>query len=120
MSGRSVGDATIQLIFSNPVEGRDDEFNDWYDNVHVREVLAIPGMVSAQRFDLCETEILREAGRTSHHRYLCMYEMEGDVDAIMAKIREAAASGAIYMSDTLDLTDVAMSFWTPHGPTREA
>lgn len=115
-----MGTRTVQLVFSNPVAGKDDEFNDWYDNVHVRDVLAIPGVLSAQRFDLKETEILRAAGRTSPHRYLCLYEMEGDVDAIMAKIREAVGTGAIHMSDALDVMDSALSFWTPRGPKIEA
>jgi len=39
----------IQVVFSNPVEGRDAEFNDWYDNVRIPELLAVPGMLSAKR-----------------------------------------------------------------------
>ena len=111
---------TVQLVFSNPVAGKDDEFNDWYDNVHVPEILAIPGVLSAQRYALCETKILRDAGRTAAHQYLCIYEMEGDVDAIMAKITEAVGSGAINMSETLDLADSTLSFWTPRGSKVEA
>jgi hypothetical protein len=42
--------------------------------------------------------------------------MEGDVDAVMSKLQEAAASGVLQMSDSLDLANVSMSFWTPLGP----
>ena len=49
-----MSDNGLFLVFSNPVEGRDGEFNEWYDTVHVPEVLAIPGILSAQRFDLEE------------------------------------------------------------------
>ena len=34
-----MADSTIQIVFSNPFEGKDDEFNEWYDNVHLPEVL---------------------------------------------------------------------------------
>ena len=47
-----MADRTIQIVFSNPFEGKDDEFNEWYDNVHLPEVLALPGVISAQRYDL--------------------------------------------------------------------
>ena len=76
----------IQIVYSNPVEGKDDEFNEWYDNVHIPELLAVPGMLSAQRYTLHEAEMYRmEGGRPPDHRYAIIYEMEGDVDAIMAE-----------------------------------
>ena len=40
------------LVFTNPVKGKEREFNEWYDTVHVPEVLGIPGVLSAQRFDV--------------------------------------------------------------------
>jgi hypothetical protein len=109
-------DRTLYLVFSNPVEGKDREFNEWYDSVHLREVLATPGMISAQRYSVREAEINRAAGVRPTHRYLLVYEMEGDVDAVMSKLQEAAASGVLQMSDSLDLANVSMSFWTPLGP----
>ena len=108
-------DRTLYLVFSNPVEGKDREFNEWYDSVHLREVLATPGMVSAQRYKVREAEINRAAGVPSTYRYLLVYEMEGDVDATMSKLQEAASSGLLRMSDALDLSSVSMSFWTPLG-----
>jgi hypothetical protein len=107
---------TRYMVFSNPVEGKDREFNEWYDNVHLPEVLATPGVISAQRFDLCDAEIVRRAGWTPEHRYLAVYEMEGDPDAVMGKIGDAVAAGDMVMSDTLDLETVRMSFWSPRGP----
>lgn len=109
-------DTTTYLVFSNPVEGKEDEFNEWYDNVHLPEVLATPGMRAAQRFALLETDITHNSVLPKPaHRYLLVYEMEGDVDATMAKIQEAALSGTMHMSDALDLETVSMSFWSPIG-----
>lgn len=107
----------LQLVFSNPVEGRDDEFNEWYDNVHVPEILAIPGIVSAQRFDLFEAEITKnDALPPATHRYLAIYEMAGDIDEVMTKIMESYATGAMTMSEASDFTTSIMSFWTSRSP----
>ncbi|WP_436791568.1 hypothetical protein [Yinghuangia sp. YIM S10712] len=114
-----MADTTLYLVFSNPVEGKDREFNEWYDTVHVRDVLAVPGMVSAQRYDLKDTEMYRLAGGGAH-RYLVVYEMDGDPDVVMPGIREAVAAGDMVMSETLDLQSVQMSFWSPHGPRIQA
>lgn len=111
------GDRTVQLIFTNAADGKDREFNEWYDTVHLRDLLATPGVVSVQRFELCDTESSHAEGADPPaHRYLTIYELEGEVDVIMAKIREAAASGAMEISDSLDVGTVSMSFWSPRGP----
>ena len=116
-----MGDTTMYLVFSNPVEGRENEFNEWYDNVHVHEVLAVPGLRTAQRYRLFDAEISRNPELPPPaHRYLTVYEMEGDVDATMAKITEAYSTGAMSMSEALDLTTAAMSFWSPIGPKVQA
>lgn len=115
-----MSDRKLYLVFSNPVEGKEREFNEWYETTHLREVLSAPGMLSAQRYELCDAEMMRQAREAGMpvpaHRYLIVYEMEGDVDATMAKIQEAVAAGQMVMSDSLDLETVAMSFWSPLGP----
>jgi hypothetical protein len=116
-----MGDKRIQLVFSNPAEGKDDEFNEWYETVHIPDLLAVPGMLSAQRYDLYDAEIYRAEGATPpEHRYLVIYEMEGDVDAILLKIQEDVVAGKIVMGDCLDMSSWRLSFWTPHGPKANA
>src|SRR5690606_19186746 len=44
------------VVLSNPVPGRDQEYNDWYSNRHLADVVAVPGFVSAQRFRLVDPE----------------------------------------------------------------
>ena len=42
LSERSVmWDVIILVVLSSPVEGREDEYNEWYSNVHLREVVEI-------------------------------------------------------------------------------
>jgi hypothetical protein len=116
-----MADKFIQIVYSNPLQGRDEEFNEWYDNVHVPQLLAVPGMLSAQRYTLLDSEMYRApGGRPPEHRYAIIYEMEGDVDAIMQKIQEAVAAGQIVMHDSLDMDSWRLAFWSPRGPKAEA
>ncbi len=38
------------LALTNSVPGREAEFNGWYDEVHVKDLVAVPGIVAAQRY----------------------------------------------------------------------
>jgi hypothetical protein len=114
-----MGDTTMYLVFSNPTDGKEDEFNEWYDNVHVREVLATPGMVSAQRYALRDTEMSRTAGFDVTHKYLCAYEMDDDPDVVMGRITEKYMAGEMQMHEALDLTTAYFTFWSPVGPPRK-
>jgi hypothetical protein len=111
-----MADLTMQLVFSNPVEGKEEEFNKWYDAVHLPEVLAIPGMRSAQRYAIRETDITHHSELAKPaHRYLLVYELEGDANAVMTKLQEAALAGKLHMSDALDVGGVSMSLWSKMG-----
>ncbi|MCB0937041.1 MAG: hypothetical protein KDB55_13695 [Mycobacterium sp.] len=104
----------IQVVFSNPVPGKEDEFNQWYDNVHIPELLRVPGMLSATRYALQDAAIYHvEGGAVPEHRYMCVYELEGDVDEIMGTIRKSVLNGQVHMSDSLDVAGSRLSFWLP-------
>ena len=40
------------MVLSEAVEGREDDYNDWYENTHLDEVIETSAVVSAQRFKL--------------------------------------------------------------------
>ncbi len=41
----------LLVVLSGPVSSeRDDAYNDWYTNVHLSDVLAVPGYVRATRY----------------------------------------------------------------------
>jgi hypothetical protein len=85
------------VVFSNPVEGKEAEFNSWYNDVHLGEVVALPGFVGAKRFRIHPNSEAEPA-----HRYLAIYEMSTtDPQAVLTSLTDAAASGALRMSDTL-------------------
>ncbi|WP_394554823.1 hypothetical protein ACDF64_08475 [Agromyces sp. MMS24-JH15] len=92
------------LALVNPVEGRDDEFREWYWETHVPEVLELPGFVAAHRLRLAE-----EPGGAAPFRYATVYEIEGS--AVEARNRMFGAG--LGMSDAMDLTAMIVA---PYGP----
>jgi hypothetical protein len=109
----------MYFVLGNAREGQDEVYNDWYDNVHLPQVLAVPGVISAQRFSIEVPEFAKAFGEPKH-RYLAVYEYEGDADAIQAYLREASAKGEMEMHPSLELETVMMQFWNPRGPKIEA
>ena len=86
------------VVFSNAAAGRDDEFNRWYDNTHLREVCDVPGVLGATRY---RVKSLGDAA--PRHRYLAIYELDpADPEAALGRILGRAGSGGFEMSDTLD------------------
>lgn len=106
------------FVFSNPVAGQDREFNDWYDNVHVHEVVAVPGITAAQRYTLDDLELPDDGSGVSApaHRYLTVYEVDIDAQTAMKSFLGRLESGDMTLSPALDMSSVSMGFWSPSGP----
>ena len=61
------------LAFSDCKDpAREKEFNDWYSNVHIPDMLEVPGMISATRW------VGSEKKGNVQRQYLAMYELETD------------------------------------------
>lgn len=96
----------VLQVTSRAVEGRDDEFNQWYDNVHVREVLALPG------FNACTRYVRDVEGQAP--LYVAQYEVEtDDPGALMQTL--AAAGPTFQLTDALDQTSANFEFMRAHG-----
>lgn len=90
------------VVFSQPVEGRDAEYVDWYENTHLREVCQLEGVLSARRYSLARNMSEREA-----HPYMTIYDIESDdIDSVLAELQASGADGRMIMSDSLDLETV--------------
>jgi hypothetical protein len=103
------------LVLSNPVAGREDEYNKWYDEVHLRDVCAVPGVVGAQRYEQNTPPAEGEAPPPPPQRYLAVYELDGDPVALMKEFGERVADGRMPLSEGLDMASVSMSIWEPRG-----
>jgi hypothetical protein len=105
------------VVFSNPTEGREDEYNDWYDNTHLSDVLKVEGFVAAQRFKLAETD----PPQGFPHRYLALYEVESDdLGKVAQALSESGGSGAMFISESLDRPDAIAKYFTPITDRRTA
>lgn len=80
-AGLSSADTTNPLLFivlTNPADGREGDYNEWYNRQHLPDVLAIPGFVAAQRFWL---GVSSQRARLPW-RYLAIYEVDPDLREI--------------------------------------
>jgi len=86
------------LVFTNPAEGKEEQFNEWYSNTHLGEVVAVQGFISALRFQLCSKQL----AENQPYKYLAIYEVEyGKEEEALNKLQAAAA--AFDMPDVADL-----------------
>ena len=108
------------LVFSNPVDGQEEEFNAWYDSTHVPDVLAVDGVISAQRFEIESVDTPEVEGAPSPpppaHRYLAMYELDRAGNDVMTEFVSRLTSGEMKLSESLDLSTVGLSVWKPRSP----
>ncbi len=87
------------LVFTNAVEGREEEFNDWYDNTHLPDVLKIPGIVSAIRFKLGDVQRMEPPFR---YQYCAISEIDtDDVASIVAELKKRPGTEIMKMSTAM-------------------
>lgn len=106
----------LLLVLSNAQPGEDDAFNEWYDQVHVPEVLALPGYRAATRYRV-------EPNPTDEHpahRYVTLYEVDVEPTEAVATTLAAAEAGRIHMSPSARTDDAAILTLTMVAPRVEA
>lgn len=87
------------IALTNPLDGRDAEFNDWYTNVHLGDVLKLPGVVAAQRYQL--NEVQHRPG-PFEWKYMAVYEIEiDDIGVTLAALKAASGTDAMPLSPAL-------------------
>lgn len=98
------------LVATNAAAGRDDEFNEWYDNRHLSDVLSLDGFISAQRFRLADTDPEQSAPQ----RYLAIYEVEAPSPEAAGKVlADGFGSGKLPVSEALDLSSLSILYYEP-------
>ena len=103
----------LVLIFSNPTEGEEEEFNRWYEDLHLDEILATTDLESAQRFKLTDQQWAKSA-----HNYLALYEIEADgPEDILSKLN--ATRSQRQQSTAFDKETAAIWVFSEIGPRHE-
>jgi hypothetical protein len=91
------------MVLSNAATGTDEEFNRWYSDVHIPEILQLPSFVSARRYRLDQGIPAR-----TQHSYLAIYEV---TDAERAASELRGARSGLTMSSTLDQSTVVQGYY---------
>lgn len=79
------GPVALWVVLTNPVAGKEAEYNAWYNNRHLDDSLAIPGIVAGRRYKVTDA-VGPESARWA---YLALYEIE--LDRAAEALAEAAA-----------------------------
>jgi hypothetical protein len=97
----------VFAVHSNPVEGLDAEYNDWYSNRHLDDLLACPGVITARRLKLAQQQVRSEL---QPFRYFSLYEIE--TDDLQGFINELLSrAGSERMPRSSALGDTYPVFW---------
>lgn len=99
----------VLVVLSNAQDGADEQFNRWYTDTHLGDILKLPGYSAAQRFKLSETQL---AAGDLPYRYLAIYEVDAaDVAAAAEAMRSNA--GSMVIDPALDRSRTVAWFYTP-------
>jgi hypothetical protein len=100
--GRRAVARALLLVRSKPTTPqREGEYNDWYDRVHLKDVLAIPGVVAASRYRLSERQ-LAPPGDDADRGYLAVYEIEAeDPKAVLTALQAGGAQ--MQLTDAMEM-----------------
>ncbi|MBO1901323.1 hypothetical protein J4H92_05105 [Leucobacter weissii] len=104
---RTEAPAEILIALLNAREGREDEFNAWYTEEHLPEVVRLPGILTAQRYEIPEALL----GRLPY-RYATVYRVEGSAAAALQEILSAEFSSN---SEAIDAEQMVFSPFAPLG-----
>jgi antibiotic biosynthesis monooxygenase (ABM) superfamily enzyme len=75
MEGIEMKGRILMEIRVNIAPEKEQEFNQWYNNVHVPEIVAVPGFISGRRFQRVSGDEIK---------YMALYELES-LDALRSE-----------------------------------
>ncbi|HTH27956.1 MAG TPA: hypothetical protein VL918_05765 [Sphingobium sp.] len=104
----------LYVALSDALPGREPELDRWYDELHIGQVLDVPGFVSARRFAAVEAG----DGPPRRRKILMIYEIEAeDPAAVIAALRERRGTDQLIPSDALDPQSMFAQVYRPLGET---
>lgn len=85
-----MADHVFMVLSTPPEDVSSADFSAWYD-LHLRQILELPGWVAAQRFSMTFVRGTSEAG--SSHTHCVRYEIEGHFEQAWQALRSAVDGG---------------------------
>lgn len=99
------------LVFTKPVPGKDADYNKWYTEQHLGDVLKCKGFTAAQRFALSPAMATADGVLPP---YLAIYEIEGEgTREALADLVSRANTALMPISEAMDATGGLQFIATP-------
>ena len=80
----------LLVAMTNPVAGRDKEYNEWYDTVAIPTYKSLPGLIPLGRFKAVDVPHLFSFEMENQFQYLSLYYFEADDPAVFMDTIKAA------------------------------
>ena len=106
-SDKSMSHEYTLIVQTSPVEGREDEYNAWYDDVHLPEFCALPGVISGRRYHITS------ATPDGTPAYAAIYELSAHPDEVFKAMNRGVKDGSVHMSDAVDQSSLRLTYLTP-------
>jgi hypothetical protein len=101
----------VYLVMSDPLPGREFDFNDGYQNMHMGDLVQLPGWTGAQRFRLVPDVVPRNIQPLYRRGNLIIWDQEGtDLGKLRSDANAAIAGGKSRLIPGFD--------YAPDGPVR--
>jgi hypothetical protein len=89
----------VLAVLTRPVKGREDEYNNWYTERHLDDVLAVPGFSAAQRFKIKGDPVRADP----FWSYLAIYEMDvADPRTALDEMMRRSETDRMPISEAMD------------------
>jgi hypothetical protein len=99
----------VYLVMADPLPGREWDFNDGYQNMHMGDLVQLPGWTGAQRFRLVPEIMPRHIQPLYRRGNLIIWDQEGDdLGKLQSESRAAIAGGKSRLIPGFD--------YSPEGP----
>jgi hypothetical protein len=99
-------DRYVYLVMADPLPGREAEFNDGYQNMHMGDLVQLPGWIGAQRFRLVPDVTPRNIQPLYRRGNLIIWDQEGaDLGKLQNDSRAAIAGGKSRLIPGFDYSD---------------
>jgi len=89
----------LMMVLATAKPGQADSLDSWYDSRHIPDLLAVPGVKSARRYDVRPMKLPEGIGP----QFLALYEIEADdIDSVLMEVGRRNDTEAMPSSPALD------------------
>lgn len=98
--------ATLTVL-TDALEGREAAFNDWYTNVHIRDVMRFGGAIRVQRLEAAAVQV-----EAPSHRYFTIYDTF-DPDLLSREHHDAVGTRRMVVKVDYDKPNIINGYYYP-------